>query len=459
MQSKPEIASKVLPKILVVDDEKDICKALEFILKMQDYEVKTADSGEKAVDMIKKETFDVILTDLKMGRVDGMEVLEKAKEIAPDTAVIIMTAFGSIESAVDAMKRGAGDYIIKPFYNEEILLTVQKNIEQKRLRRENIAFRHQVSQQATSFVDLIGTSPAIQEIIETLKKVIPTTSNVLILGESGTGKGLIAELIHYNSPRRDKPFISINCSAIPDGLLESELFGYKKGAFTGAVSDKLGLLSLAHQGTFFLDEIGDMPINLQAKLLKVIETGEVYPLGDTKPNVVDIRIVSATNTDINNRVKEGKFREDLFWRLNVIEIRIPPLRERKEDIALLARYFIKTLSYKQNKNINGIENEALNLILEYSWPGNVRELRNVIERGIILADGDMITIDDLPDKLKSDTLSKESSTLKSHLRDYEKTLLYNTYVASNKNKEQTAAALGIDLATLYRKFKKYKIED
>ncbi len=449
----------IKPKVLVVDDEKDICSALEFILKRQDYDVKVANSGEKAVEMIKKEFFDVILTDLKMGKVDGIEVLERAKEVTPNTSVIIMTAFGSIESAVNAMKRGASDYIIKPFYNEEILLAVRKNIEHKKLERENIAFRQQVSQRAVSFGDLIGNSTAIHEIIETLNKVIPTTCNILILGESGTGKGLIAELIHNNSPRRDKPFISINCSAIPEGLLESELFGYKKGAFTGAVTDKMGLLSLAHQGTFFLDEIGDMPVNLQVKLLKVLETGEVYPLGDTKPNIIDIRIVSATNTDIESRVKEGKFREDLYWRLNVIEINIPPLRERKEDIDLLASYFIKALSDKQNKNIKGIENEALNMLIAYSWPGNIRELKNVLERSVILADGDMITIDDLPDKLKTECQQKDLSTLKTLLSDYETKLLLSAYGSHNKDKEQTAAALGIDLATLYRKFKKYKIED
>lgn len=447
------------PKILVVDDEKDICSALEFILKRQDYEVKTANSGEKAIEMIKNEVFDVILTDLKMGKIDGMEVLQRAKEITSDTAVIIMTAYGSIESAVEAMKSGAADYIIKPFFNEEILLTVRKNIEQKKIEKENITFRQQVSQQAIDFEDIIGKSTAMHELIETLQKVIPTSSNILILGESGTGKGLIAELIHNNSPRRGKPFISINCSAIPEGLLESELFGYKKGAFTGAVTDKPGLLTLAHQGTFFLDEIGDMPLNLQAKLLKVIETGEVYPLGDTKPNVIDIRIVSATNTDINSKIRDGKFREDLYWRLNVIEIRMPPLRERKDDIGLLARHFIKKFSDKQNKKIRGIDNKALNLMMEYSWPGNIRELKNIIERAVILADGDVITIDNLPDKLKSGDEYKEITTLRTHLNDYERMLLINTYVSSGKNKEKTAAALGIDLATLYRKFKKYKIKD
>lgn len=446
-------------KILIVDDERDICTALEFILKRLDYEVKSAYTGEKALEMIGKESFDVIITDLKMGKVDGMKVLEKTKEISPDTSVIIITAFGSIESAVDAMKRGASDYIIKPFYNEEILLTVRKNIEHRKLLRENIAFKQQISQQRISFKDFIANSASMQDIMETIKKVTPTKSNILILGESGTGKGLIAELIHYNSPRHDKPFISINCSAIPEGLLESELFGYKKGAFTGAVSDKLGLLSLAHHGTFFLDEIGDMPLNLQAKLLKVLETGEVFPLGDTKPNIIDIRVISATNTDLESRIKEGKFREDLYWRLNVIEIRLPPLRERKDDIETLTRDFINKLSAKHNKNISNIEKEAFNIMIEYSWPGNVRELKNVIERAVILSNSNTITINDLPDKLKKDDHQKESHALKIYISDYERKLLLNTYLTHNKNKDETAKTLGIDLATLYRKFKRYKIED
>ncbi|MBI4689252.1 MAG: sigma-54-dependent Fis family transcriptional regulator, partial [Nitrospirae bacterium] len=327
------------PKILIVDDEPDICRALEFLLKREDYAVSSVNSGEDAVERLKAENFDIVITDLKMGRVDGMAVLEKAKEISPETSVIIMTAFASIESAVEAMKKGAVDYIVKPFLNEEIRLTVQKILEQKKLIRENIALKQQVSQYMACR-EFVANSEVMLKITEMLEKVIPTKSNILILGESGTGKGLIAELIHCNSPRRDKPFISINCSAIPEGLLESELFGYKKGAFTGAVSDKLGLIPLAHQGTFFLDEIGDMPPNLQAKLLKVLETGEVYPLGDTKPKIVDVRIISATNTDIEIRVKEGRFREDLYWRLNVIEIKIPPLRERKDDIEMLTKHFI-----------------------------------------------------------------------------------------------------------------------
>jgi DNA-binding NtrC family response regulator len=446
------------PKILIVDDEPDICRALEILLKRGGYAVNSVNSGEEAIEKFKDESFDAVITDLKMGRVDGMAVLEKAKEISPDTAVIMITAFASIESAVEAMKKGAADYIVKPFLNEEIKLTIKKSLEQKKIIAENIALKQQVSQHMAC-KEFVANSESMLKVIETLEKVIPTKSNILILGESGAGKGLIAELVHCNSPRRDKPFISINCSAIPEGLLESELFGYKKGAFTGAVSDKLGLIPLAHQGTLFLDEIGDMPPNLQAKLLKVLETGEVYPLGDTKPKIVDVRIISATNTDIENRIKEGKFREDLYWRLNVIEIKIPPLRERKDDIDILVKHFINKFSEEHKKNIKGIDKQALSQLIDYQWPGNVRELGNVIERAVVLAEGDYITPIDLPDKFKKAEQESEASTLKAYISDYEKSLLLKIYNSNNRNKEETAKALGIDLVTLYRKFKRYGIEE
>jgi DNA-binding NtrC family response regulator len=444
-------------KILIVDDEPDICKALEFLLMREGYDVTSVNSGEDAIERIKKENFEVMLSDIKMGKVDGMAVLEKTKEISPDTPVVMMTAFASIESAVEAMRKGAYDYIVKPFLNEEIKLTIKKILEQRRILRENLALKQEVSQHIACR-DFIANSESMIKIIETLEKVIPTKSNIIIIGESGTGKGLMAELIHCNSPRRDKPFISINCSAIPEGLLESELFGYKKGAFTGAVSDKLGLIPLANQGTLFLDEIGDMPPNLQAKLLKVLETGEVYPLGDTKPRTVDVRILSATNMDIENKIKEGKFRKDLYWRLNVIELKLPPLRERIEDIEMLTKHFIKKFAEEHKKDIRGIDSQALALFFDYSWPGNVRELKNALERAVVLAEGSMITAADLPDKLHKIKYEKETSTLKAYLGNYEKHLLVSTYKALNKNKEEVAKTLGIDLATLYRKLKKYGIE-
>ena len=449
-------------KILVVDDEKDICKVLEFLLKSEGYAVSVAYNGEEALEKLKKDHFDVVITDLKMDKVDGVAVLEKTKELSSDTAVVIMTAFASVESAVNIMKKGASDYIVKPFLNEEIKIILRRILEQRRLVEENIALRQQLSQRM-GCMDFVASSESMIRIIETLEKVIPTKSNILILGESGTGKGLIAEMVHCNSPRRDKPFISINCSAIPEGLLESELFGYKKGAFTGAVSDKTGLITMADQGTLFLDEIGDMPISLQSKLLKVLESSEVTPLGDTRGRVVDVRLVTATNQDLEKRIKERTFREDLYYRLNVIEIKIPSLRERKEDIPLLANHFLRRFSEDNKKAIKGVDSKAMGILMQYPWPGNARELRNMIERAVVLCQGDVITPADFPEKLRREESAPlgqgETSSLKLSLSEYEKNLILNIYHSQNNNKEETAKVLGVDLATLYRKLKKYGIEE
>ncbi len=450
------------PKILVVDDEIDICKALEFLLKSEGYVVTLAHSGEEAVEKIQKEHFDVVLTDLKMGKLDGVAVLEKTRELSSDTSVLVMTAYASVESAVETMKKGASDYIQKPFLNEDVKVTLRRVLEQKRLVEENIALRQQLSQRMAC-MDFVANSEAMLEVIATLEKVIPTKSNILILGESGTGKGLIAEMVHCNSPRRDKPFISINCSAIPEGLLESELFGFKKGAFTGAVSDKTGLITMADQGTLFLDEIGDMPLNLQSKILKVLESSEVTPLGDTRSRGVDVRLITATNQDLEQRIKEKAFREDLYYRLNVIEIRIPPLRERKEDVLMLVNHFLKRYCEENKKVIKGCDGDAMGLLMKYEWPGNVRELRNVIERAVVLCQGDKITAAELPDKLKKNGSAppgqQDTSSLKLAVSEYEKTVILNVYHAQNRNKEETARVLGVDLATLYRKLKKYGIEE
>jgi DNA-binding NtrC family response regulator len=449
------------PKILVVDDERDICKVLEFLLKSEGYAVVPAYSGEEALERLKEEHFEVVITDLKMDKVDGVAVLQKARELSSDTAVVIMTAFASVESAVETMKKGASDYIVKPFLNEEIKITIRRILEQRRLVQENIALKQQLSQQI-GCVEFIANSEAMLDVLATLQKVIPTKSNILISGESGTGKGLVAEMVHFNSQRRDKPFISINCSAIPEGLLESELFGYKKGAFTGAVADKTGLIAMANQGTLFLDEIGDMALNLQSKMLKVLESSEVTPLGDTRSRTVDVRLVTATNQDLEEKIKERTFREDLYYRLNVIEVKIPPLRERKEDIPMLVNYFFKKFSEENNKTVKGIDGNAMGFIMRYSWPGNVRELRNVIERAVVLSQGDVITPEDLPDKLRKEEVSAEGqqvSSLKLSVSGYEKNLISHVYNAQQKNKEETAKILGVDLATLYRKLKKYGIED
>ncbi len=312
--------------ILIVDDEKDICKALNILLTKEGHAVKEAYNGEEAVERIMKENFDIIMTDIKMGKMDGFEVLRQSQKISPDTSVIMMTAFASVGSAVEAMRAGASDYITKPFINDEIRLTIRRILQSRDLQMENQILRQELSQRHEAFANIIGTSEPMQKVFTFMEKVIPNKSNILITGESGTGKGLVAQAIHEAGPRKGKPFISINCGAIPENLLESELFGHKKGSFTSANEDKKGLITMASGGTLFLDEISELPQALQVKLLHVIQTKELTPVGDTRIITVDIRIIAATNADLMQRVKEGRFREDLYYRLNVIEIRMPALR-------------------------------------------------------------------------------------------------------------------------------------
>ncbi len=444
--------------VLVVDDERDICRALEFLLSREGYKVVTAYSGQDAVKKIEAEDFDLVISDLKMEGMNGLEVLEKALAINPHLIVIIMTAFASVESAVEAMKKGASDYLVKPFINEDVKMTVRRLLEHKTVVMENLILRQQLSQHL-GCKEFVGVSPQIFAVFEMLQKVIPTRSNILILGESGTGKGLIAEVVHGNSQRKDKPFISINCSAIPENLLESELFGYKKGAFTGATTDKKGLITMADQGTLFLDEIGDMPLGLQAKILKVLETGEVLPVGDTKPFHADVRLVAATNKNLEEQISKGLFREDLYYRLNVIEVSIPPLRERKEDISVLARHFVEKYSTENNKKVCGISDEAMEILYGYPWPGNIRELRNVIERAVVLASTDKIEPSDLPERIRTQQSAKTSLSLKDKMEYCESKIVKETLEAHSWNKEEAARALDVDLATLYRKIKKLGIAE
>ncbi len=444
--------------VLVVDDERDICRALEFLLSREGYKVVTAYSGQDAVKKIEAEDFDLVISDLKMEGMNGLEVLEKALAINPHLIVIIMTAFASVESAVEAMKKGASDYLVKPFINEDVKMTVRRLLEHKTVVMENLILRQQLSQHL-GCKEFVGVSPQIFAVFEMLQKVIPTRSNILILGESGTGKGLIAEVVHCNSQRKDKPFISINCSAIPENLLESELFGYKKGAFTGATTDKKGLITMADQGTLFLDEIGDMPLGLQAKILKVLETGEVLPVGDTKPFHADVRLVAATNKNLEEQISKGLFREDLYYRLNVIEVSIPPLRERKEDISVLARHFVEKYSTENNKKVCGISDEAMEILYGYPWPGNIRELRNVIERAVVLASTDKIEPSDLPERIRTQQSAKTSLSLKDKMEYCESKIVKETLEAHSWNKEEAARALDVDLATLYRKIKKLGIAE
>jgi DNA-binding NtrC family response regulator len=444
--------------ILVVDDERDICRALEFLLSREGYKIATAFNGADALRKIETEEFDLLISDLKMEGMSGLELLEKAMLTNPNLIVVIMTAFASVESAVEAMKKGASDYIVKPFINEDVKMTVRRLLEHKAIVMENLVLRQQLSQQFGSR-EFVGVSPQIFSIFEMLKKVIPTRSSILILGESGTGKGMIAEVVHCNSQRKDYPFISINCSAIPENLLESELFGYKKGAFTGAATDKKGLITMADQGTLFLDEIGDMPMALQAKVLKVLEAGEVLPVGDTKPLYVDVRIVAATNKDLEEQIRKGLFREDLYYRLNVIEIKLPALRERKEDINVLARHFVEKYSRENSKKVIGLADEAMEVLNNYSWPGNIRELRNVIERAVVLASGDKIGLAELSDRIKIQQGTRGSQSLKDKMDTHESQIIRETLLAHNGNKESSAKELDVDLATLYRKIKKFGIAE
>jgi len=445
--------------ILVVDDEKDICRALNIILSKEGYAVTEVYNGEQAVELVRKQSFDIVMTDIKMEKMDGFDVLRQVQQLSPGTSVIMMTAFASVGSAVEAMRAGAVDYITKPFINDDIRLTIKRIVEDRDLRMENQILCQELSQRCITFKNIIGNSEAMQRVFSMMEKVVPSKANILITGESGTGKGLVAQAIHESGPRMDKPFIAINCGAIPENLLESELFGHKKGAFTSAVDDKKGLITMANGGSLFLDEVGELPPALQVKLLNVIQNKELTPVGDTRVISVDVRIIAATNADLVQRVKDGRFREDLFYRLNVIELRIPALRERKDDIPVMIKHYLKVFTDEAGKKIKDIDYEAMQAMLAYDWPGNVRELRNTLERAVVLAEGEIITLHDLPDKFRNlDLEGIPTSSLRQALDDYERDYIRRGLVENKGNKEATAARLGIDLATLYRKLKKLRIE-
>jgi DNA-binding NtrC family response regulator len=445
--------------ILVVDDEKDICMALNILLTKEGYTIREAYNGEEALDRLRETNFDVIMTDIRMEKMDGFEVLKQAQKISPETSVVMMTAFASVGSAVEAMRAGASDYITKPFINDEIRLTIRKLLQSRELQMENQILRQELSQHRGDFANIIGSSEPMHKVFSFMEKVIPNKSNILITGESGTGKGLVAQAIHSSGPRKDKPFISINCGAIPENLLESELFGHKKGSFTSANEDKKGLITMANSGTLFLDEIGELSQALQVKLLHVIQTKELTPVGDTRVITVDVRIIAATNADLIQRVKENRFREDLYYRLNVIEIRMPSLRERRDDIPLLIKHYLEIFAKESGKNIKDIDYEAMQSLLAYDWPGNIRELRNTIERAVVLADNEVITIHDLPDKFRTlDVEGVSTSSLRQALDNFEREYIRRSIAENKGSKESTASKLGIDLATLYRKLKKLRIE-
>jgi len=386
-------------RVLVVDDEKSMRDLLSITLEKEGYDVQTAAGGEPAIEMLHRDPVDVVITDLRMPKVDGLQVLRAAKEISPDTTVIVITAVASTETAVEAMKLGAYDYLTKPFKLDEANLIVRNALERKRLKDENLYLRRQLETQHR-FENIIGKSGRIAEVFDTIRKIADSPSTAMITGESGTGKELVARAVHFNSLRRDKPFVSVNCGAIPEGLMESELFGHVRGAFTGAVSNKVGLFSAAESGTLFLDEITEIPPLLQVKLLRAIQTREIRRVGDTKDLKTDVRLIAASNRDLEGAVQEGILREDLFYRLNVIPIQLPPLRERREDIPLLVAHFLQKFSKDLGKDIRGVTPEAMAVLERHHWPGNIRELENVLERAIVLGAGDMLAVDSLPESVR-----------------------------------------------------------
>ena len=397
----------MLGKILAIDDEIDMLSLLKRIIEGKtDYEVTVTPEPKRAIRLIQDTYFDLVLLDLKMPGMSGMEVLRKIKEIEPDTAVIIITAYGTIESAVEAMKIGAVDFITKPFKPEQILLTIQRTMELQKLKRENKALKEELAKEKEANF-IIGKSKVMQSIYRYILQVAKTSATVVISGESGTGKELVARALHHHSLRSSKPFVPVNCSAIPETLIESEFFGHVRGAFSGAIRDKIGLVGEANGGTLFLDEVSDLNLLMQTKLLRFLQDGEFRPVGSTKNKRADTRIIAATNRDLLELVKQGRFREDLYYRLNVISIHLPPLRERREDIPILAHYFLEKYAKANKKSIKGFSQAAMSKLMTRDWPGNIRELQNVIERAVIVCQGEYIQASEI-DPLTS--LQSESST-------------------------------------------------
>ena len=394
------------PRVLVVDDEVSMRDLLSITLRQAGYDVTLAEGGESAVDALKSDAFDLVITDLRMRKLDGLGVLRAAKELSPSTVVVVVTAFASTETAVEAMKLGAYDYITKPFKLDEMRLTIEKALERKRLHDENVALKRELSRER-GFENFVARSRTMLEVFDTIRKAADGTSTVMVTGESGTGKELVALAIHHEGGRRHGPFVSVNCGAIPEGLMESELFGHVKGAFTGAVANTQGLFASAEGGTLFLDEITEIPTSVQVKLLRAIQEREVRRVGDTRDAKINVRLIAASNRDLGKAVAEGLLREDLFYRLNVIPIHLPPLRERREDIPLLVSHFIQKLSRQLGKRVTSVTADALAVLERYHWPGNIRELENVVERALVLGSGEILGVDALPAMLAAPQDARE----------------------------------------------------
>ncbi len=437
--------------LLIVDDDKVTLDLLREVLLKEGYQVTTALSGEEAISLTKDHIFDVVITDVRMGEKDGMEVLRSFKKTSPETSVIVITAFGSMDSAIEAIREGAFDYISKPFKLEEIKFTVKKSLEQKRILEENKYYRQELIDKY-QMRNVIGRTPQMLQVYKAIARVANSKSTLLLYGERGTGKELIARSIHYNSNRNHRPFIPVDCASLVETLVESELFGYVRGAFTGAHFTKRGLFEEADGGTLFLDEVGNLSLSVQAKLLRFLQEHEIKRVGGTESIKVDVRVIAATNQPLEPLIKEGKFREDLFDRLNVFSITLPPLRERKEDIPLLALHFLKKFSQENQKNISHFSPEVLDILSRYSWPGNVRELENTIERAVILSTHPIILPEDLPKKIYEEVKETEIKPLEEllPLKEMERRYVLQVLQATGGNKKKASEILGIDRTTLYR---------
>ncbi|MDZ7292507.1 MAG: sigma-54 dependent transcriptional regulator [candidate division KSB1 bacterium] len=445
--------------ILVVDDDRNICKMIEINLrKEREYDVDVASSGEACLKMIRENIPDLVLLDIQMPGIDGIETLKRIRDDEPRIPVVMMSAHGTIEKAVQSMKLGAYDFITKPFASDRLLVTVRNALTTSSLKQEIDSLRSELKSRF-QFKNIIGQSGKMQEVFRALEKVVNSNVTVLIQGESGTGKELIARAIHYHSPTRgNKPFVAVNCSALPESLLESELFGHEKGSFTGATGRRIGKFEVANGGTIFLDEIGLMTQATQAKVLRILQEREFERVGGNEMVKVDVRVISATNRDLEEAIKNGEFREDLYYRIAVFPIKLPPLRERKEDIPLLAAHFLDKYAKQENKEIEGIAPDALELLMAYNWPGNVRELENCIERAVVLASTREITPKDLPNSVRAigeKKIYEADNTLSSWIEKLEEDALRNALLENGGNISQTAKKLGIGRATIYRKAKKY----
>ncbi len=443
--------------VLIVDDEKAIRDSIQIVLNDEGFKTETSSDGKDALSKIKTNNYDVVITDIKMPNMDGMELLKHATKISPDTFFIIMTAYASVKTAISAIREGAYDYLMKPIEFDDLLLRLKRLSRYKKLSIENKSLRQRVSAE-TGYQNIIGESNAIKKVFKLISQVAKTKSNILITGKSGTGKELVAKAIHHNSDRKNEIFLPINCGAISESLIESELFGHKKGSFTGAVDEKVGLFKVADGGTLFLDEIGDLPLNMQVKLLRAIEDKKFIPVGGTKPISTNVRIIAATNKNLYKKSQDGEFREDLYYRLNVIEISLPSLNERRDDIPLLVNYFVAKYCNEMGKKIIGVDNEAMKALINHNWRGGVRELENIIERAVIFSFNDIIKMENLSDYIKNNVSNYGFPvSLKEAVKNFEREHIINVIKNNNYNKEETAKALEIGLSSLYRKMEELKI--